>query len=101
MYKLNELKKMSVTKLKEIADDKKIKYSQKTNKDDLIKLLSNKPKEKKKKISIDDISELPQVYGKNKMVLMIKDPYNGFVYWDMDEDMIKKNNLNDKPHNDK
>jgi len=37
--------------------------------------------------------ELPSSYGKNKIIFMIRDPYWGFAYWDISEELKKEHNL--------
>jgi hypothetical protein len=122
MYSLDQLKKMKVNELKEIASDMNIYFNKTVKKEELIKLIlnpENKNETKKSKggkkitkekivsekkdskkikivnknVNIDEIPDLPKTYGTNKIVLMIRDPYNGFAYWDIDDETIKKHDL--------
>ncbi len=126
MHTLEELKVMTISKLKELAAKENIYFNKTVKKEELIQLLLNpgqknetrKAKADKekiktvkvkstgkktgkeeeinivdKKINIDEIPDLPKTYGKNKIVLMIRDPYNGFAYWDTNGELVKKHDL--------
>jgi len=99
MFKKNDLEKKSLIELKKIADKNKLEYKDKITKNKLIEIiLTNEENEKKREI-INSIPDLPKVYGKNKIVLMIKDPYNGFAYWDIDNNVIKEHDLDNNTIN--
>ena len=40
--------------------------------------------------------ELPQSYNKDKLVLMVRDPFWGFAYWEVSDNTRNNNGLNDK-----
>lgn len=116
MLTKKDLEKNSLKELNAIADESNIKYSKSAKKDDLINKIvkdsklkeeTNKQKEMakenissqtaqqafKKPVSFEDIPELPSVYGKNKMVFMVRDPYWGFVYWELQANVIEEHGL--------
>ncbi|OHD14574.1 MAG: hypothetical protein A2086_08015 [Spirochaetes bacterium GWD1_27_9] len=120
MLNQKELEKNTLAELKSIADDKELDYDKKVKKDDLIKLILEsekvietanqkkedlkdnptsqtssgfqKPQEQKQDFFYN-VPNLPQVYGKNKIVFMVRDPYWGFVYWELTKDLINQHNL--------
>ena len=85
---------LKITKLKEIELEKQkdlhINYSSN---------MLNKASEEKKDYYIDRFSDfipdLPDSYNKDKLILMVRDPFWGFVYWDLSSDLINAHNLND------
>ncbi|MCK4798436.1 MAG: DUF4912 domain-containing protein [Spirochaetes bacterium] len=119
MYTRNDLKAKTVKELKEFADNNNVKYINIVKKDKLIALILDDMKSKEidkqtkvksnKKISsktnslhkntntkqksFENSPNLPGDYGKDKMVFMIKDPYWGFVYWEITDAARKKHNL--------
>ncbi len=38
---------------------------------------------------------MPEVYGKDKIVFMVRDPYWGFTYWEITQKLLKEFNLGD------
>lgn len=98
-----ELNELSISELKKIAKDFNIKYEKNIKKYDLVNLIlesgkitelekrENNQSENKK--NENNILELPKSYEKDRIVLMIRDPYWGFVYWNLTENLINENNL--------
>jgi hypothetical protein len=114
---INDFSKKSISELKKIADNNKIKYDSKIKKDHLIKLIleNNKLNEtaetKEKEISgnqassinqpyyeerkdiFKDIKNLPEHYNKDKLVFMVRDPYWAFTYWEISDCLKNNHNL--------
>jgi len=122
MFNKKDLSNLTISDLKKIADEIKVNYSKNIKKEDLVNLilqaekmkelteekksdLNNNPHSqtsfqyyeskniKNEYIPTNSEEDLPKVYGKNKIVLMVRDPYWGFAYWDLSEDLIKEHNL--------
>lgn len=126
MYDEKVLKKETIKNLKSIADENKIDYPAKIKKDDLIKLIlqglknAETVKEVKENFSgkkssssasssnmnkiektplqdfFDSTPDIPKTYGKDKIVFLVRDPYWGFVYWELTDKMKNDHNLNDE-----
>jgi hypothetical protein len=123
MIKKDELAKMKIAELKTLANDKKVNVPAKATKDEIIKLILaseevTKTAEKVKETLTDNPSsttaapaeapkpqkqdffqntpELPQSYNKDKLVLMVRDPFWGFDYWEVSDNTRNNNGLNDK-----
>lgn len=121
MFSKKELSKLTISELKEKATKMNIKYEKDTKKEDLINLILEQQKfnelaeEKKSDLinnpnsqssfqhhenksysnnNFQDIPELPSSYGKNKIVFMVRDPYWGFVYWEITPELKNEHNLN-------
>ncbi len=118
MFDKVALSKKTVKELQGIADENKIVYNSKAKKDDLIKLIlqvdkvssdakqkkdnlngvsssgisasSNAPKTENKSHFFNNIPELPHVYGKNKIIFLVRDPHWGFVYWEITENLSRQ-----------
>jgi len=124
MLNQKELKDKIISELKKIADSNKIKYTDKSKKDDLIKLILksqtktvSKPKlvksgkkeniakqpakakavdikintqkkqtvtQKQKPVNTSN-GKLPDNYGKDKLILLIVNPYKGYAYWEFSD----------------
>ncbi|MCG8570614.1 MAG: DUF4912 domain-containing protein [Spirochaetes bacterium] len=117
----SNLKKKTVAELKTIANEKKLKFTAKAKKSDLIQLILTAEKvtetaqEIKKDFSQDSSSQsssalsqpqpqpqyntfsdappLPSHYGKNKMIFMVRDPFWGFVYWETNQAVMDEHQL--------
>lgn len=120
MFDEKALKAKTVKELKSIAKENTIAVPTKAKKNDIIQLILEAQKvsetaaEKKKDLEdnpssgqgapenktpqpfFNDIPELPEVYGKNKLVFMVRDPLWGFVYWEMNENLYNEHNLTDQ-----
>ncbi len=122
MIKKEELLKMKVADLKNVAKDNKVKVPAKATKEELIKLIlaSEEVLETAEKVKetlkdnpsspvaepqqakpqpqdfFKDVHELPQNYGRDKLVLMVRDPFWGFAYWEISSNTANNNNLADK-----
>lgn len=122
MMEKEDLVLLSVSELKKIATEIGIKFDQKAKKNELVDVLLKsglelKPSvekteliqdvysgslpsdkfndDRKPKMSNEDI-ELPKSYGKNKLVFMIRDPYWGFAYWEISNEVFNQYQLYDK-----
>jgi hypothetical protein len=116
MFTQAQLKGLKVAELKKSADALEIHYPRTAKKADLIKLILEKQKvnetvSAKKEDLIDnpssqtsqkvthhaiyeDVPDLPNIYGKNKMVFMVRDPLWGFTYWEVTQDLRDQHGLN-------
>jgi hypothetical protein len=94
MYTKKTLEKKTIKELKDIAMELEINFDDKIKKAQLIELICDSDID-----MFDSIPDLPKVYGKNKMVFMIRDPFNGFVYWNIKDDLAKKHKLDDQTLN--
>ena len=54
---------------------------------------------KRKKLFNNYVKGLPKKYGDNKIVLMIRDPYTLFTYWEINDEQINKIKLEIKKRN--
>lgn len=119
MYSIDKLKKEPLKELKKIAGNLKVIFTSKVKKDDLIKLILNSQKKQDQKLNdqkkevlkdnsstkstlqnnsnkkpnFDNIPDLPGVYGKDKIVFLVRDPFWGFVYWEITEQKAIEFNL--------
>jgi len=121
MFTFESLNNLSMEELKKVALENNIPNAEEMAKNDLVILILKieklkeieqekqrdlhinyssvvVTKEEKKDYSIDRFSEnipnLPNSYCKDIIILMIRDPFCGFVYWDLSNDFINANNLN-------
>lgn len=123
MFSEDNLKKMTVKQLKDVAGEQKVKIPSKSKKADIIKLILQAEKvvesagEKKRELKsnpssqtaqqpveaksfsmkedyFNSIPELPNYYGRNKLVFMIRDPLWGYVYWEMNDSLKNEHNIN-------
>ncbi len=116
----DELTQLSISELKKMAKELNVQYDKNVKKEELINLLLKVDKinelEKEKKqdlqnnptsqsssqsyrteerVDNNNIPELPKSYEKDNIVFMVRDPYWGFVYWNITEKLLKENNLYD------
>ncbi|MBN2544953.1 MAG: DUF4912 domain-containing protein [Spirochaetes bacterium] len=120
MLNEKELKSKTLSELKKIADKSKIKYPDKIKKDDLVELIlksekeiiksnsikkSNETKKNKEKTSktiksiqkkpviTENSDKLPDNYGKDKLILLIVNPYKGYAYWEFSDSTKNEHGL--------
>lgn len=124
MFNEQELSAMTVKELQEIADNNKIKYTAKLKKKDIINLILEHSKvsetitEKKKQLdekndssnmsssavskntssrgneAFNNMPDIPNHYGRNKITFMVRDPFWGYVYWEINSSLIEQHSLN-------
>ncbi|HBD94389.1 MAG: hypothetical protein A2015_00515 [Spirochaetes bacterium GWF1_31_7] len=123
MYNAEKLSAMNVKELQEEADKNKIKYTSKSKKQDLINLILEHNKvsetisEKKQQLKgsndssgansgtvakksetkgnpdFNNTPEIPNHYGRNKIVFLVRDPFWGYAYWELSSSLVNEHSL--------